>query len=197
MPLERADADTSVRTCHSVNRKIDKVTKWADRLWFKDPDNGILYIREDQIRYVGYLVIADARYQWCPRGSRPDLVRPKWLRFCYTQVNEQGRVIGKFALFQGVSFRARFDDDYVATEPGWHKVDEDGDQNCEVQKLNYTKQRWLRLDQTPGYKVDVKFHVAMRDDDNYVFKMRRKGTPYRFMRPKLDADVWPLNYWYN
>lgn len=193
IPLaDHADAAPD-RTCRSLDFKMDKATKWADRMTFWDPDQGVIY-SDDQMRSVTYLLIADVRYQWCPRGKKRDLVRPKWLRFCYSQVNEQGRVIGRFILFDGWTFNAKFDDDDKVIDPPAHKVNEEGDANCEYQRLNYSKLPWLFLDESPGYKVDATVNINLKPDK--TFKMRRKGTPYRFIRPKYDADISAIPFWY-
>lgn len=155
----------------------DRAETWSERTVFvsyEGPEPMIPHVRE--IILTGTVI-----YYFCPNGNKVNQIKPRDISWCYTLPEGSG------VLFDGVKFNAYFFDDNTEVNPPQVKVSDGGVQNCRNQAIANTEQKWLRMPQSPGWKISSWIVLHIGPDDHVQFTAG--SAPVRFLHPDEAVDI--------
>ena len=94
----------------------------------------------------GITLSSEFRYQHCPNGTNPSLVKPTSIKWCWDWDGEAVPGLN----FAGVRYNAYIQDNNEVVNPDTFSATRGGavgEQRCEVQNIAADKERWLEVSQ--------------------------------------------------
>jgi hypothetical protein len=147
------------------NGCLSKVQKrgdsWTARGWFWKPSVS----RVPKLINVNFH--ATLIYLYCPNLDRPAKIIAKEIDWCWFQPESE-----EHNFFTGVTNNAKVRDNQgTVTDPGPFKVSDDGTrQNCNDQKIDPNKQRWMRVAHRPVWYAKSTINLIGLPDQSFTYK---------------------------